>query len=722
MMSVLEELNLSRRRRLPVFLASEGAECGLACLAMVAGFHGHNLDLNGLRQRFSLSLNGATLRDLIGFADQLGLGTRALKVELPALAKIRTPAILHWDLNHFVVLKSVGRRGATVHDPGRGARRLSLDEISKHFTGVVLELSPAATFRRIEAREPVRLRSLWSGSAGFWTAAIQVLALSVALQVATFAAPFQIQLVVDQAIGHNDSALLNVLALGFGALVILQAAIEALRSWMLQVFGNLMTFQVTGNLVRHLLRLPSDFFEKRHVGDILSRINSTSAIQDALTRGIISVLIDGLMAVVAAAILFLYSPLLAAVALTAVALNLVIALAFYPLIRSRTQEQLIASALERSHIMETVRASMTIKLMGGEAEREGAWRNLYANVINATVSIARFQVNTTLLQAVVTGASTVLVIYLGARSILAGAGFSVGMLLAFMSFRQTFSDRTVALINQTIQFRLMGLHLDRLGDIVLAAPEATGVAPPPSQTSCAISVRGVTFRYGAADPLVLQGVDLDIQPGAFIAVTGASGSGKSTLLKLLLGLRRPTEGQILLGGQPATPEMWRAWRARVGVVAQDDQLLSGSIADNIAFFDPDLDMRRVQAAASAAQVHEDILRMPMQYLSLVGDMGSSLSGGQRQRVLLARALYRRPEVLILDEGTANLDQATEAVLADLIASLPITRIVVAHRPALVARAHQVWVVEHGRIHDGTERGARHPLDHGFPSPAATRSM
>jgi ATP-binding cassette subfamily B protein RaxB len=272
------------------------------------------------------------------------------------------------------------------------------------------------------------------------------------------------------------------------------------------------------------------------------------------------------------------------------------------------------------------------------------------------------------------------------------------MLFAFLSFRQTFTDRTIALINQAIQFRFLGLHLDRLGDIVTAAPEVAPATPArPAQVRGAIVLKDVSFRYGAADRMVLQGIDLDIGPGEFVAITGRSGGGKSTLLKLMLGLHAPTGGAVLLDGQSAAPELWRSWRERVGVVAQEDRLLSGSIADNIAFFDPDLDMQRVYAAATAARVHDEIMSMPMQYQSLVGDMGSALSGGQRQRVLLARALYRRPSVLFLDEGTANLDEATEETIADLICSLPITRIVVAHRPALIRRADRVATVDCGRL-------------------------
>jgi ATP-binding cassette subfamily B protein RaxB len=347
--------------------------------------------------------------------------------------------------------------------------------------------------------------------------------------------------------------------------------------------------------------------------------------------------------------------------------------------------------------MESIRAATTIKIMGQESVRENSWRNVYSKSFNSKMSVVRAEQVLTFLQQIVLGLQFMLILYLGTRNILNAKGFSIGMLVAFLAFRQTFTDRAHSLVQQGLQFGMLRLYIDRLGDIITQEAEAKPGALIPIDVKGDISMRSVSFRYGATDRLVLQNINFDIKGGDFISITGPTGSGKSTLMKLLLGLQLPTEGSILLDGQQAGPELWRAWRAKAGVVMQDDRLMSGSLADNIAFFDPDMSMERVIEAATQAQVHEDIIRMPMTYQTLVGDMGSSLSGGQKQRVLLARALYRKPEILLLDEGTANLDPATEEVIADMLTQLDITRIVIAHRPALIDRSSRVVRIVNGEL-------------------------
>lgn len=293
----------------------------------------------------------------------------------------------------------------------------------------------------------------------------------------------------------------------------------------------------------------------------------------------------------------------------------------------------------------------------------------------------------------------VLVVYFGAQSVMDGS-ISAGMLFAILLYRNQFGDRAEALLRQGVQFRLLRLHMERLADIVTTPREAgleTSSILPERTPRGELSLRDVAFRYAQNEPLLLQSISLDIQAGEYIAIVGNSGGGKTTLLKLMLSLLPPTSGEILIDGLPIQSFGVQAWRQSIGVVQQDDGLLMGTIADNIAFFDPQTDMARVIESARAASVHDEIQAMPMGYLSMVGDMGSTLSGGQRQRVLLARALYRRPAVLFLDEGTANLDPGTERRIADLVQDMAITRIVVAHRPELVARADRVLELVQGRL-------------------------
>ncbi|MFN8961669.1 MAG: peptidase domain-containing ABC transporter [Betaproteobacteria bacterium] len=670
-------------------LQSQSSECALACVAMIASAHGLYADLAELRRRFPVSLKGATLAQLIRHAEALGFAARPLRLELEELGELALPCILHWDLNHFVVLKRVQRDRVVILDPAVGERVLPRAVVSKHFTGVALELTPTAEFKPVDVRRRVRFRELTGRVRGLPVALTQLFVLALALEVFALAAPLFNQFVIDEVVVSGDRELLDVLLIGFALLLITQTAISLLRHWLMMRLALDVNYQWSASLFAHLLRLPAAFFEKRHLGDIVSRFGSLAAMQNTLTTAVIGAVLDGIMAVLALAILFLYSPTLTLVALLAVAAYALVRLAFYRPFRNATEERLVLAAKEQSHFLETLRAMLPLKLSGRESERRARWQHLLADVFNRDVRTEKLGIVFSISQTAITGAATLAIFYLGARLVMDNE-LTVGMLIAFASYQATFTGRMQALIGYAFQWRMLGLHAERLADIALEPPEER----PPLETDVSrlaprIELRAISFRYADGEPWVLRNLSLSFEPGESVAIIGPSGCGKSTLMKIVLGVLAPTEGEVFIDGIPIRRLGLAQYRRLIGAVLQDDHLLAGSIAENIAFFDPQPEDRRIEAAARVAAVHEEIHRMPMGYQTLVGDLGTSLSGGQKQRVLLARALYKRPKILVLDEATSHLDVFNERRVNQAIAGLKLTRIVVAHRPETIASAGRV---------------------------------
>ena len=692
-------LDFAFARRTPVILQTETAECGLACLAMVAGHHGHRIDLATLRARHAISLRGSTLADLMQLAGHLQLAPRPLRLELEHLPQLKLPCVLHWDLDHFVVLVRVRGDHATIHDPARGRCELALADLSKHFTGIAMELEPTAAFVSRTERRNIRLFDLIGRLPGLGEAVVQVLVLALVLQLVVLIGPFYMQWVVDQALVAQDRDLVTVLGVGFALLALMQAGVTALRAWVLMVLGTSLNLQVLANLFRHLIRLPMSWFEKRHIGDIVSRFESVNTIQRTLTGGFLEALIDGVMAAVTLAMMLLYSVRLTLIVLAAAAAYALLRVALYRPLRLATEEQIVRGARRHTHFLETVRGMQSIRLFAHEAPRGVAWQNLAVDEFNAGVRTQRLGILYQSLNGVLFGVENVATIWLGALLVLDGAGFSAGMLFAFVAYKTQFVQRVAALVEKGLELRMLGLHTERIADIALTAPEpldafAAGGSPT---LDGAIAVSGLAFRYAESEAAVLEDVSFSVEPGESVAIVGPSGCGKTTLVKLMLGLLQPSAGRIEADGVPIARLGLAHYRGAVASVMQDDQLFAGSIGENICFFDPRPDHARIEQCARLAAVHDDVASMPMQYNTLVGDMGTVLSGGQKQRILLARALYRRPKILFLDEATSHLDLARERSVNEAVRGLKLTRIIVAHRPETIASADRVIVLAGGRV-------------------------
>ena len=690
----------------PVILQSEAAECGLACLAMVAGHHGHRMDLPAIRRRFSASMKGTTLKDLAGIGEALHLATRALRLDLEDLSRLRLPCVLHWDHNHFVVLTRVGARGITIHDPAIGRRKVPMAEVSRKFTGIALEAWPTDGFARRDETVRISILDMIRRTRGIGAAVAQVLAVSLLLEITVIAMPIGFQLILDEVVVAADRDLLTILVIALAFLLILQVAASFARSWITLLTGSGLALQWKVGLFDHLMRLPLAYYEKRHVGDIVSRFGSLDSIQRTVTASAVTALLDGVMSLALIAMMWLYGGWLLWLALLGVGLYAVLRLSTWGIYRRMSEEAIVHAAQENTHFMESVRGIGSVKVLNLESRRQSTWINHLVERLNAELRVQKFDVYFRSGAASIFGIDRLLIIYFGVMAIIDSA-MTVGMFVAFLAYKDQFADRINSFIDTVLQFRMLALHGERIADIAMAEPEEEArrplAAPPPSAKPARLEMREVRFRYADNDPEVLKGIGLRIEAGECVGIAGPSGAGKTTLLKVLAGLARPGSGQVLIDGVPLDAIGLAAYRSRVGCVLQEDRLFAGSIIDNITGFAAQVSAEDLERAARMAAIHDEIRAMPMGYETLVGDMGSTLSGGQKQRIVLARALYRRPSVLLMDEATSHLDSTNEEIINLAIRRLGMTRIVIAHRETTLAMTDRIIRIDGGIAADDPER-------------------
>jgi ATP-binding cassette subfamily B protein RaxB len=682
-------LHFGTRRRLPLIRQSEAAECGLACLAMVSGYFQHHLTLSEMRHRFTSSLKGMKLERMLEIAREMGLNGRPVKLELSELGQLDTPAILHWDMNHFVVLRSVNERRLIIHDPAVGERRIPIPEASKHFTGIAVEVTRGPDFRRKRAEPPVAMRDIVGSVQGLGRSLAVVFALAAVLELFSLLAPQFLEIVVDQVLADSDLDLLTFLGFSFSFLLLLQVIVGAARTWTITWVTSQFSLKWTGNVFQHLLRLPQGWFLRRHLGDIVSRFGVIANIQKTLTTRFVEVVMDGIMAIATGILLLIYSPLLTAVIVGALGLYTLSRLLYYRVYREANLGQIVINAKQQSQFMESARGVQTIRLFNKESVRSSNYMNVTAESLNAGIVVQRLSMIFSSFSTITSGIQKVGVLWLGAWMAIKG-NFSAGMLMAFAAYGDQFATRASSLVDYIIELRLLRMQGERLADIVLTPAEPSGhgayAGPDPAPS---IVAERLAFRYAAGEPWIIKDVSFEVAAGESVVVVGPSGCGKSTLIRILVGLLDPNQGRIEIGGVDLKHLGKARLRQMTSTVMQDDRLFSGTIADNISFFDEDASPQRVEDAARQAEIYDDIVKMPMGFHTLVGDMGSSLSGGQQQRMFLARAFYCHPRILIMDEATSHLDPELERRIAETLRQSGTTRIFISHRPEVIATADRV---------------------------------
>lgn len=683
-------------QKTPVIRQASLAECGLACLAMIANHWGWRIDLSTLRAISPPSLKGARLKSVLKLARQHGLDGRTVRVrQISDLVKLRLPALLHLDGDHFVVLVKAGRRKAVLHDPAIGRTVVTWEQLAERSKGIAAEFIPNGAFVQKDERRTLSLSSIWSHLSGVGPTVLQIILLSVLLQAAAVIAPLYLQLSVDEAIMRLDADLLNVLFVGFTGLAAINSTAFFLRRIITLRVGQALSLGLMSNLFRHMLKLPSSFYEQRHLGDITSRFGSTNAIQSFLTGPALDALVDTISAIIALTVLFLYGSKFALIVVALVCVEGLLHFGTIGIRRLLTEDKLATEAREETLFIETIRAIRSIKLFGREDERLEHWQARLTDMTEANYRHSAADSAIRSFGDLIEAVGAALIVYILARAAMGGS-FTIGMMMSFIAYQVYFGRTAKNAVDAFVTWRTLSVHLDRLSDLALASPEdgERGLRP---QLSGAVDVNGLSFRYHPDEPEVLTDIAFSISPGEIVAITGRSGEGKTTLLKLLLGLEQPTAGELRYDKVDLKRIARSHFISCIATVMQDDTLLSGTIAENIAFFDTYLDLQRIEECARLACIHDEIEQMPMRYGSLIGDMGSTLSGGQKQRIMIARALYRDPKILFMDEGTSHLDIQVERTINDNLSKLNITRFVIAHRPDTLRIAERVFRLDGGKL-------------------------
>ena len=688
--TLLGQLDLHLRSRVPLVHQTESSECGLACLAMICNHYGKNSNLISLRQQFNLSARGTTLAGMKEIAEQLGLASRCLSLELHELNSLKIPCILHWDFNHFVVLVGVKQNRVILHDPARGRRTINLEEMSQYFTGIALEVWPGSTFTEEQESHHFSLKALAAKVHGLKGTLAKIFFYSLIIESINLLIPIGTQLALDHAIPAADVGLLTLICIGLLLFTFLRLALSALRSWSSLLMTTLINVQWQSGLFSHLLRLPLSYFERRKLGDIQSRFGSLNTLRETFTSSIVGALIDGTMLIGVVIMMALYGGWLTGVVMCFTALYVLSRLMTYSTYRELSEEILVRDARTRSYFMETLYGIATIKMQGFSERRSIHWLNLEIDTINTEIKITKMDLLFGGVNSLITACEQIAMLWLGSRLIIDN-DITIGMFIAFGVFREQFADRVWSLTNFLTKLRMMHLHNERVADIALNTQEKKKPDREILKTMkpVALEINALSYRYDDHSAAVFRGLSFQVLAGESVAITGPSGAGKTTLMRVLCGLFEPQTGSVMIDGNDIQQLGLNNYRKIIGCVMQDDKLFSGSIRENICGFDENADYEWMEECARASFIHGAIVKMPMGYDTLVGELGEGLSGGQKQRIFIARALYRKPGILFMDEATSALDEESETYVNQAIKKLNITRIIIAHRQSTIASVERV---------------------------------
>lgn len=672
-------------------------ECALACIAMIANQYGNHISLAQLRSLHQPDTHGMSISDLIRIAGSVQLHCRAVRLEIDELKLLRLPCILHWELDHYVVLEKASKAGVTIVDPALGRRIVPIADVSRSFTGVAVELTPAMDFNQKSAPKKLPIRDLTGPISGLKSALLNLIILVLSIEALALAIPQVTQLIVDKAITGADEHILKFIVMGGFILILSNQMLKIAHAWISVRIAQQISLQWSLNFLSHLLKLPLDFFINRHVGDIASRFQSLSIVQQFFTNGIVTGITGTFISLGTLCLMLAYNLQLSIVVAVATIGYAIVRVVSYAPLSNASTEKILLLAKSQSHLLESVKNTSLLSRLNITSQRESIWQNMLIDAQNRDIRTQRMIIFVTTANGVIFGLESMTLLYLGGMAVI-NEQITLGMLLAFTAYKSQFTSRTTQLVDIAVNFKLLDIHNERIADIALEP-----LRPIPREKTLLDVEKGIEFvniyyRYSTRSPWILENISFKISAGEIIAVVGSSGSGKSTLIKLILGQLTATKGEIFICGVPIQNIPPYQLNELIGSVMQSDGLLSGSIGENISRFQADAPLDKISEAARVANIRHKVEKMPLGYRTPIGEIGDIFSGGEKQRLILARALYSAPPFVILDEATSHLDIHSERHVMGNLVDMGITQIIVAHRAESISTVSRIIRLSNGVIH------------------------
>lgn len=690
------------RHRAPTVLQMETTECGAACLGMVLARYGRWVPLEELRIRCGISRDGSKAASIIRAAREYDLHAAGYRRDPGRLFDLPFPMILFWQFNHFVVLEGIKGNKVYLNDPAEGPRVISAKEFDEGFTGVCLAFSPEPGFRT-GGSPPSAVRGLLARLGRARTALFFVVVATLALVVPGLAIPTLSKVFVDDVLIPRSEGLLAPLLIGLGTTALLQGALTWLQQICLVRMEAKLSLVTTAKFFWHVVTLPMAFFGQRFAGDIANRVASNDKVAQLISGQLATNAINMLTMAIYATVMISYDLLLTTVAFVMAGINM---LALRAVARAREngyrrllkeQGKVAGASVNGVHMIETLKAS------GTEDDFFARWSGMHANALGAQQQLGLLTNLLNVVPPLLSSLTTAAILGVGGLRILDGV-LTIGGLVAFQSLTRSFSQPIEGLVRFAADLQTVRGDIARLDDVLNYAPDEHTVkalegsieeAPPAPRGF--ITLDNVTFGYNAQEDPLIRDFTLKVRPGQRVALVGASGSGKSTVGRLICGLLRPWEGEILIDGIPVAQMSADQLVETVSYVDQDVVLFESSVRENVTLWNPTIEEQRITLALRDASVHDDIMSRPGKYDSPVEENGRNFSGGQRQRLEIARALATDPTILVLDEATAALDPLTELEIDDNLRRRGCTCLIVAHRLSTVRDADEIVVLERGHI-------------------------